>query len=197
MAVDFQERGRWLARNVLPHEPLVRARLRHVRIPDLEIDDIIQEMYARILSAPSLEAIRYPRQYAIQTAKSIVIDHIRHSRVVSIISSGNLEKLDAAVPEVSTEERLEFQEDIKDVASALAHLPETCRETLILRRIEGLSQRDTAQRLGISEKTVEKHMARGVWLLMDMFGRGGKPRARTSTRSEDVRSKNEFVKSGD
>jgi RNA polymerase sigma factor (sigma-70 family) len=197
MAADFRERGRWLARNVLPHEPLIRARLRHIRVHDLEIDDIIQEMYARILSTPSLEAIRFPRQYAIRAAKSVVIDHMRHSRVVSIVSSGSLEQLDVATQEVNTEQRLEFQEDIQDIATALAQLPTNCRETLILRRIEGLSQRDTAQRLGISEKTVEKHMARGVWMLMDLFGRGGKTKSHPSNRGEAISSEDDLAQSRD
>jgi DNA-directed RNA polymerase specialized sigma24 family protein len=61
-----------------------------------------------------------------------------------------------------------------------------CRETLILRRVEGLPQREVAERLQISEKTVEKHMANGVRLLIKIFGRGGKPRSNTSSTKETV-----------
>ena len=199
MLRDLRERGRWLARNVLPHEALIRARLRDVRLPGLDIDDIIQETYARILAVPSLEAIRFPRQYAIQTARSVIIDHVRHSRVVPITSTGNLEQLNIAVPEATTEERLEFQGEIQEVAEALAQLPVACRETLILRRIEGLSQKETARRLKVSEKAVEKYMGRGLWMLAEVFGRGGKTRVRTSTSrsSQEVRSEDESVKPGD
>jgi RNA polymerase sigma factor (sigma-70 family) len=197
MVVDFQERGRWLARNVLPHEPLIRARLHQVHVQDLDVDDVIQEMYARILSLPSLEAIRFPRQYAIQTAKSIVFDHIRHSKVVSIVSSGSLEQLNIAIPEVTTEERLEFQEEIQDIAGALAQLPPMCRETMILRRVEGLSQKETAKRLNISEKTVEKHMARGVLMLMKLFGHGGRSKVHPSRNIGELRSIDETLKPGD
>jgi len=185
MSQDYRERGRWLARNVLPHEALIRSKLGTLSFHGLDVEDVIQEMYARLLSQPSLEAIRYPRQYAIQTAKAIVIDHIRHMRVISITSSGSLEMLDTPVPEANTEERLEFQGEIVAVADALAQLPPMCRETLILRRMEGLSQREIAQRLKISEKTVEKHMANGVRLLIKIFGRGGKSRAHTSNKRED------------
>ena len=48
MPQDFRERGRWLARNVLPHEPLIRAKLRDMCLYDLDIEDVIQEMYAKI-----------------------------------------------------------------------------------------------------------------------------------------------------
>jgi len=198
MLGDLRERGRWLARNVLPHEALIRARLNDVRLPDLEIEDVIQETYARILSVSSLESIRFPRQYAIQTAKSVIIDHMRHSRVVPITSSGNLEQLNIAVPEATAEERLEFQGEIEEVAEALAQLPAACRETLILRRIEGLSQKETARRLKVSEKAVEKYMGRGLWLLAELFGRRGKSRVRTShNRGLEVRLEDESVKPGD
>jgi len=187
MTQDFRERGRWLARNLLPHEPLIRARLKRVYVYGLEIDDIIQETYARIVSLPSLDAIRQPKQYAIQTATSIIIDHVRHSRVISINSTGDLDHLDVVTPEPNPEEQLEFRQEIAEIAKALATLPEKCRETLILRRIEGLSQQETAQRLGISVKTVEKHMARGVLILMGLFGRGGKSRTHSSKPAEQER----------
>src|SRR5512139_2723151 len=128
MSLGTQERKEWLTRNVLPYEPLIRSRLKYIRVADLDIDDVIQEMYARLLSAPALETIRYPRQYAIQTAKGIIIDHLRRSRVVSIVSSGSLEQLDVAQPDASVEEHLEFQDEIQEVAKALAQLPETYRE---------------------------------------------------------------------
>lgn len=197
MSKDLRERARWLARNVLPHEALLRAKLSGICVYNLDIEDVIQETYTHILAVPSLESIHYPRQYALQTAKAIIIDHVRHSHVVSIASSGSLETLDIAVPEASCEERLEFQGEILAVAEALAQLPKMCRETLILRRIEGLSQRDVAKRLRISEKTVEKHMANGVRLLIKIFGRGGKSRAHTSNSKEEVRVEDGLHKSGD
>ena len=119
-----------------------------------------------------------------QTATSIIIDHIRHSRVISINSTGDLDHLDVVTPEPNPEEQLEFRQEIAEIAKALATLPDKCRETLILRRVEGLSQQETAQRLGISVKTVEKHMARGVLILMGLFGRGGKFRTHSSKPAE-------------
>lgn len=184
MIGELRARARWLESNVLPHERLVRSRLGQLRIPNLDIDDVIQEMYTRILATPSVESIRFPRQYAVQTAKSIVIDHVRRSKIVPIVSHGHIEKLPVAVPEVSVEARMEFQDEIHEVATALKQLPAACRETLLLRRIEGLSQKETAQRMKISEKAVEKHMSRGVWFLIRSFGHGGKTTPRSS-RSEE------------
>ena len=197
MGDDLREKGRWLARNILPYEPVLRARLSRIYLYGLELDDIVQETYARIASAPSLESIRYPKQYAFQVARTIVIDHIRHSRVISINASGNLEQLELTSPEAGPEDLFEFREEIAQVAHFLATLPRTTRETLILRRIEGLSQRETADRLGISVKTVEKHMASGVLMLMNLFGRGGKIASRSSKGAKQDQEDDEAFRSRD
>lgn len=181
MEIDFQERARWLARHILPYEPMLRSRLRRMFIYGMEVDDIVQEMYARIVSQPSLDSIKYPRQYAIQTATAIIIDHMRRSRVISINSAGDLDQLEISSPDASPEQQLEFRDEIAAVSRSLSLLPERTRNVLILRRIEGLSQQETAQKLGISIKTVEKHMAQGVAALMALFGRGGKTEPQPST----------------
>jgi RNA polymerase sigma-70 factor (ECF subfamily) len=69
----------------------------------------------------------------------------------------------------------------------LAKLPDKCRAVFMARRVEGLSHRETAEKFGISEKTVEKHMAKGIRLLMDLFGRGGKsPQLASKERVEQT-----------
>jgi RNA polymerase sigma-70 factor (ECF subfamily) len=170
---------------VLPHEPGLRAWLTRRRISGLEIDDIVQETYARLAALDSVEGVRDPRNYAYQTAWSIVASHVRHARVVSIRARADVEELSVPADEVAADEALIRRDELTEIAEALASLPEPCRNTFILRRVEGLSQRETAERLGISEKTIEKHMARGIRLLMDRFGRGGNLRGPASKRGEN------------
>lgn len=149
-----------------------------------------------MLSVPSLESIRHPKQYALLTSRAVIIDHMRQSRVVSIVSGDQFESLDVAEPSASVERRLEIRDEVREVADALAKLPKLCREILILRRVEGVSQRDVAKRLAISEKTVEKHMTTGIRRLVKLFGRGGKARSgpsynQTETTSEGLRAEND------
>jgi RNA polymerase sigma-70 factor (ECF subfamily) len=183
------ERALWLAQFVLPHEPALRAWLKRRRVVDLEVDDIVQETYAKLVALPSVHAVRDGKSYTFQVAYSIVVSHIRRARIVSIRASADVERLNIAAPDASPERALEIRDELTELARALATLPEKCRTTFTLRRVEGLSQREAAQRLGISEKTVEKHMARGIRLLMDRFGRGGKPAAHASS---DVRATAEW-----
>ena len=50
-------------------------------------------------------------------------------------------------------------------AEAFDRLPERCREVVWLRRVEELSQKEVAARMGIGEKTVEKQVAKGMRLI--------------------------------
>lgn len=52
------------------------------------------------------------------------------------------------------------RQELDHVATAIAALPGKLRETLVLRTIEGLSQTETAETLGISEKAVETRLYR-------------------------------------
>lgn len=196
MGRDLRDRSIWLARHVLPHEPLLRAKLRAIPVYDLDVEDIIQETYTRMLSVPSLESIRYPKQYALLTARAVIVDHIRQSRVVSIVSSDQFDSLEVAEPSASIEHRLEIRDEVQEVSAALQKLPKLCREILILRRVDGVSQKEVAKRLAISEKTVEKHMTTGARRLVKLFGRGGKLRPgpsydQSQIVSERIRAEND------
>lgn len=52
------------------------------------------------------------------------------------------------------------RQELERVAAAIAALPGNLRETLVLRTIEGLSQAETAETLGVSEKAVETRLYR-------------------------------------
>jgi RNA polymerase sigma factor (sigma-70 family) len=60
---------------------------------------------------------------------------------------------------------------LRRLATALDALSEKCRNVVWLRRVEGLSQRETAQRLGLDEGAVESQLGRGVRALAQaVFG---------------------------
>ena len=181
-------RAAWLARNVLPHEPSLRAWLSRRRVFDLEIDDIVQETYAKLAALPAVGMIREPRSYMFQTANSVVLTHLRRSRIVSISAAADLNHFGIATPEPGPDQRLEYRDELQELVSALALLPKPCRDAFTLRRVSCLSQKETAKHLGISEKTVEKYMAKSVRLLMDTFGRGGKSDSAASNLTKKINS---------
>ena len=174
------ERAIWLARQVMPHELGLRGWLARRGIAECDIDDIIQETYAKLVTLPTVEAIRDPRSYTYQVALSVHVTNLRKSNIIPIKAIPHFEQANIAAPDPSPEQVAGDRGELDQLARALAKLPERCRAVFMARRVEGLSHRETAQKLGISEKTVEKHMARGIRHLMDIFGRGGKPPAASS-----------------
>ena len=180
--MNDKQHGRilWMEKNLLPHEAGIRRWLKRGGVTDEDIDDIMQETYARIGSVEDLECIRSPRNYAYQVARSILLNTLRRPNVVAITKNGDLSELHVASLDADPEQQVAFKEEVQEVVNAIAALPRRTRDVLLLRRVEGLSQRETANRLAIAEKTVESHFARATQALMERFGRGRKSLAPAS-----------------
>ena len=181
------ERAIWLGRHVLPHEPALRAWLRRRHLGGLDVDDIIQETYTRLVSADSVAHIHDAKSYAFQIAGSVVIDHLRRMKVVSIASVPDLDILEVVSDEPSPERQVIDRDELRRLAGMIARLPGKVRDVFTLRRVYGLSQREVAAKLGITESTVEKHMSRGFLIMLEQFGYGGKePLHPSSPRSDET-----------
>ncbi|MDA1320879.1 sigma-70 family RNA polymerase sigma factor [Brevundimonas diminuta] len=169
-----EERARWLLREILPHEPALRAWLMRRRVDGLEPDDVIQEAYSQLAARDRVDDIRHPRAYLFQTARSLLSRHVRRLRVIPLKALDDVEEGglfdDAPSPEQAASDR----DALRRLAEAIAALPPQARRALILRRVHDLPQQEIARRMGLSENTVEKHIARGIRLLIDWRANGGK-----------------------
>lgn len=161
-------RAAWFATNILPHEPKLRAWLRKAGWSAEEVEDLVQESYARIAALP-LDKIDNPTAYLYRVARNIASDHLRRRRVVSIQNVADMSRLDTLDPSPDPEEQLSAYEDLMRLKAAIERLPARCRAVFLLRKIEGLSQAEICARLGLSENTVEKYIARGVRLCAAML----------------------------
>lgn len=153
---------RWFLHEVHPHADVLRAYLRkaYPSVPDPS--DIVQESFLRVWRARASAPVRSAKAFLFQVARRLAIDVIRRRQV-----SG-----DNAVCETDVRSVLDDGPDAAEaacrneelwlLAQAIAALPARCREVMILRKIEGLSQRDIAVRLGITEGTVQVHVGRGL-----------------------------------
>ena len=166
------ELDRWFVTEVLAHEEaLMRFLHRHWSHRD-ELPDLRQELYARIYEAAAKSRPAQPRAFLFTSARHLITDRLRRGKVVSIEPMGDFEPSLVLVDEVSPERWCGGRQALRRLADAFDRLPDRCREVVWLRRVEELSQRDVASRLGISEKTVEKHIAKGMRLLADALFTG-------------------------
>jgi RNA polymerase sigma factor (sigma-70 family) len=169
--VPSTDRTTWIAMHIAPVEPALRAWLRARLAPGVDADDIIQETYAVLASLPGVAHIHSPRAYAFQTAQSLIRRHQRRARIVRFEPMDEMDMSFAALDEPSPERHVAARQDVRRLNALIETLPTRCREAFVLRKIEGLSQREVAQRMGISESTVEKHIFHALRTLLDGMGR--------------------------
>ncbi|NCT70609.1 MAG: sigma-70 family RNA polymerase sigma factor [Xanthomonadaceae bacterium] len=165
MATEFDD---WFVREVLVHERALSLFLQRSWPHRDEWHDLRQEVYARVYEAAGRTRPDAPKAFLFATARHLMTDRLRRSRVVSIEPVGDFESSNVyLIDEVSPERWTGTRQALKRVVEALDRLPNRCREVVWLRRVEELPQKDVASRLGISEKTVEKHLAKGMRLIAD------------------------------
>jgi RNA polymerase sigma factor (sigma-70 family) len=156
----------WLTRRILPHEPALRAWLRRLTSGAIDIDDVVQETYGVLVGLSSIAHIRDPRAYLFTTARSIVLQQVRRARIVPIETLAEIEQLSIVDSASGADAVIADRQQLQLLQQELDRLPERCREAFVLRRIQGYSQREIAQRMGISENTVEKHIGLALRHLM-------------------------------
>lgn len=173
----------WLTIHFLPHEAELRSMLRRVCASAAEVDDVIQETCCRILLIQDLDHVRSPKPFVFRTAKNIVLDRIRRDAVVSIETMANLEGLDIADSAPSPERVVFAREELKWVFGLIGQLPDRCKSVFRARRVQGMSQGETAQSLGLSDSVVEHEMMRAMRLMSDMIATAGVVKANEATEA--------------
>lgn len=186
----YRERAHWIAGHVLPHEAELRRALRRRAPAGFEIDDIVQEIYARLAALSSVDHIHSPRSYIHHMASGVMTDYVRRQKVVPMLAVDDYEAIGAISADPSPEAVVLHRDQLNRLTRIFSHLPPVVAQVFRLRRVEGLSQKDVARRLGVPESTIEKRMARGVYLIARHWESGGNDEVRsTNTDSQELDSK--------
>jgi len=166
----------WFVREVVPLESALMHYLQHNWRDRNAIADLRQEVYARVFEAACEQIPDRPKQFVFATARNLLIDRVRQAQIVPIEVVADFEALEIARDAPGPDRSVIARDELRRLQTALDQLPPRCREAVILRKVDGLSLREIAQRMGIAEKTVKAHLNDGVKALADM--RYGAPNAR-------------------
>lgn len=157
----------WFKREVMIHDEALTRYLRRSWPHPEDIHDLRQETYVRLFESAQHHIPDIVRPFIFAIARRLMTDRIRRQRTVAIDSTGDIEALNVLVDDLSPERDTAAHQELRRLAEALDSLPVKCREVVWMRRIDDLSQKEVASRLGLSEKTVEGHITKGMKRLTD------------------------------
>ena len=163
--------GHWFNDCLQPHESMLRAWLRSRFSDEHDIDDIVQEAYARVLRTRETTEIASPRAFLFATARNLALSNVRKRAVRSEFSLAEFDEIGVIDERVDIASEVARSEELELLAKAVQSLPVRCRQIITLRKIYGMSQKDIAKELGISVSTVESQGTIGMRKLTAYFER--------------------------
>jgi RNA polymerase sigma-70 factor (ECF subfamily) len=157
------EAGSLFERAYLEYKPALTAFVRRRVRGDTETADIVQEAYLRLLryrDSPDLNALK---ALLFQITIHLLGERSRVARVQQLAAHVPFEdSLSPGEGAPSHDRQIAGEQDLKRLMAAIELLPRKCQEVFILRRFHGLSCQEISERLGISMKTVEKHVTNAL-----------------------------------
>jgi RNA polymerase sigma-70 factor (ECF subfamily) len=138
-----------------------------------DLDDAMQEAYARIWETVDIDHVKEPECYLRTTVRNVILQQVKRARIVPIERMTEIEDLGEFRQDTGPEVIVSARQELERLQRLIAVLPRQ-RRRAIQRRIYGLSQREIAYEMGISEHTVEKHLVKALaWIVRSMSAHEG------------------------
>lgn len=157
----------WFIHQVLPHEARFIAAARRLLRNSDEAHDLVQEVFTRLFVLNGWATITSPRAYVLRMLRNLAIERIRRARIIEFQRLPDVDALDL-VDEAPGPYRVAAAKDqVRRIWAILEKMPPECRSVLIQRRLDDQSIREIADQTGVSVSTMEKRLARAVYLLTE------------------------------
>lgn len=145
----------WFETEVYPLDSTLRGWLR-ARFPSLnDTDDLVQESYLRLFRARVTTPIASSKAFLFATARNLALNKLRRQNFENTQGFGQNDASSVLDEKTDVPEAVARCQELDMLARAIQSLPPRCREVFVLRRLHGLSQKEVAARMGISESTVD------------------------------------------
>jgi RNA polymerase sigma-70 factor (ECF subfamily) len=131
------------------------------RVPPADADDLVQDVF--ISAMRNLPALRAPaafRGWLASIARNRAADYHRHHR-----ATASLEETEPAGAAVDGHHM-----QAEAIVAIISKLPETYRETLLMRLVEGMTGPEIALRTGLTHSSVRVNLCRGMKILRERLG---------------------------
>jgi RNA polymerase sigma factor (sigma-70 family) len=170
--------ARWFSEQVQPHEGCLRNYLSRSFASRADVDDVVQDSYLKLWRSRSVAAIRSPKSFLFTIARNVALDLRRRRKVAHAEPITETSRMPVLEESPGVVDLVSRQQELALLREAIAALPERCQHVFLLRKIQGLPQREIAARLGISENTVETLVGKGARRCADYVHERTTPRPR-------------------
>jgi RNA polymerase sigma-70 factor (ECF subfamily) len=156
------DRHDWFLNQVFCHRPMLQRYLRTYLSLDEDIEDVIQDTYLRIYGIQDYTSVESPKALLITIAHNLAVElgRRRVSRATDAVADFDALGVSSNTPHI--EDQLDARRRFEAFCSAVESLPPVCRRVFVLRKVYKLSQAEISAVLGISQSTIEKHVAKGL-----------------------------------
>jgi RNA polymerase sigma-70 factor (ECF subfamily) len=134
-----------------------------------DVEDVVQECYCAIAQLSDVTHISSPRAYLFTIARNLARRQRKLARVVRLDASPEvLDSLNEG-DHLSPERIASARQELERVQAAVSTLSERARRIFIMRRMEGLTQKEIARRLGVTETVVENEASRSLRAILKIM----------------------------
>lgn len=142
-------------------------------------DDIVHDSFIKFWESYGNRDDEQARKLLFTIVRNKCLDHLKHRNIITgdgLVPAESPEgeellyNFDYFCPSAETD--VLYADLVRQVNSIVSSLPERCREVFILKRGENLKNSEIAERLGISQKTVEKHLHKAFTAFRSAIGEG-------------------------
>jgi RNA polymerase sigma-70 factor (ECF subfamily) len=127
-------------------------------------EELLHAAYLRLLRYKAQHAVENVAGFLVRTAVNIGVDNYRHDRFIADVSP---EDVGACENSPLQDEVLAARVRLERVREGLSRLSPRTREVFLMHRLDDLKYREIAERLGISQSAVEKHIAKATLFLTE------------------------------
>jgi len=157
-----EKRHDWFLDQVFQHRAALHRYLSKLTSGAEDIEDLVQETYVRMYALPDFHQVESPKALLFLIAHNLAVERARRQKAQATDTMADLETLSVFSNEAPPDEQTDARRRFESFCAAVERLPPLCRRVFVLRKVHKLSHAEISEVLGVSQSTIEKHVAKGL-----------------------------------